>query len=406
MLNRLLSRLEELYPEMVEFRRELHMHPELSFEEVRTPARIAERLEALGLEVRTAVGGRGVVGHLRGGRPGRTIALRADFDALPIQEENDVPYASNVPGVMHACGHDIHTAALLVVARALSEVREQLAGGVVFIHQFAEEVSPGGARPMIEDGCLDGVDVIYGAHVLSTLPYGVVGVRPGPAMAAADIFEITVKGRGGHGAMPHLTVDSLVVASQLVLNLQQIVSRNVDPLKPAVVTVGSLHAGTTTNVIPDSAVLKGTVRTFDEDVRVAIEAAIERIAGATCSAAGASCDVAYQRGYPALRNHERETATVERLAKELYGSDAVTTVEPMMGGEDFAYYLEQRPGTFFYVGGGDEARGMSWPHHHPRFDVDERSMLVAAKLFAAGVVDFLGEGSDVETGAAPEAASD
>jgi amidohydrolase len=374
---------------MVEFRRDLHMHPELSFEEVRTPAKVAERLESLGLEVRTGVGGRGVVGRLRGGLPGPTVALRADFDALPIHEENEVPYASRVPGVMHACGHDIHTAGLLGVARVLSEVRSELAGNLVFIHQFAEEVAPGGAAPMIEDGCLDGVDVVFGAHVLSILPYGLVAVTPGPAMAATDIFEITVKGRGGHGAMPHLTVDSVVTASQLVLNLQQIVSRNVDPLEPAVVTVGSLHAGTTTNVIPDSASLRGTVRTFDEEVRKGIESAIERIAKATCAAAGAECEVTYQRGYPALRNHARQTEDIERVARDLFGDDAVKTLKPMMGGEDFAYYLERLPGTFFFVGGGNESEGMTWPHHHPRFDVDERSMLVAAKLFVAGVLDFL-----------------
>jgi amidohydrolase len=401
MLDRLLQRLDELYPEMVEVRRDLHRHPELSFEEVRTPNVVAEHLKGMGLEVRTGVGGRGVVGLLRGGRPGKTIALRADFDALPIQEENDVPYASIVPGVMHACGHDIHTAQLLGVARALSEARDQLAGNVVFIHQFAEELTPGGARSMIEDGCLEGVDRIYGAHVQSTLPYGQVGVTPGYAMAAADIFDVTIHGRGGHGATPHLTSDSVVIASQLVLNLQQIVSRGVDPLKPAVVTVGSLHSGSAFNVIPDSAVLKGTVRTFDEEVRSDIEAAIERIARATCEGSGASCDVSYTRGYPAVWNHPEETAAVERLAKDLLGEEAFVRLDPMMGGEDFAYYLEQVPGSFFFVGGGNEKPEINYPHHHPRFDVDERSMLIAGRLLIAGVLDFLNpEPARVREGAA------
>lgn len=389
MLNQLIGRLEELYPEMVEVRRDLHMNPELSFQEERTPALIAERLRTLGLEVRSGVGGRGVTGLLRGHRPGRTVALRADFDALPIQEENELPYSSRISGVMHACGHDIHTATLLGVAAALSEVRDQLHGNVLFIHQFAEELTPGGAKAMIQDGCLDGVDVVYGAHVLSTMQYGEVGVRSGPTMAAADVFEVTINGRGGHGAMPHTACDPVVVASQLVVNLQQIVSRNVDPLKPAVLTVGSLHAGSAFNVIPDTAALKGTVRTFDEDVRSGIEAAIERIAQGTCAAAGADCTVSYTRGYPALRNHPAETARVERLARELLDEGQVLTLEPMMGGEDFAYYLEELPGTFFYVGGGNHERGWNYPHHHPRFNVDERSMLVGGRLFLATVLDEL-----------------
>ena len=384
------ERLEQYYPEMVETRRDLHMHPELSFEEERTPRKVAEHLRSLGLEVRTGVGGRGVVGLLAGGRPGPTVALRADFDALPIQEENEVPYASTVPGVMHACGHDVHTATLLGVARVLGEVRDELAGKVVFIHQFAEELAPGGAKPMIEDGCLDGVDVIYGAHVWANLPLGTVGFRSGPAMAAADTFEVKVNGRGGHGAMPHTAVDPLVTASQLVVNLQQVVSRRVDPLKAAVVTVGSLHAGSAFNVIPDSAALKGTVRTFDETVRSKIEEEIGRIVEGTCMAAGAKGEYRFQRGYPALVNHQQETETIARLAREMLGDEAVTEVEPIMGGEDFAYYLEQVPGTFFFVGGSNEERGFGYPHHHPRFDVDERAMLVAGRLFIAAVLDFLG----------------
>lgn len=389
MLAPLTQRLEELFAEMVEFRRDLHMHPELSFEEERTPRKVAAYLESLGLEVRTGVGGRGVVGVLEGARPGRTVALRADFDALPIQEENDVPYASQVPGVMHACGHDIHTATLLGVAKALSEVRDRIAGRVVFIHQFAEEKSPGGAKPMIDDGCLDGADVVFGAHVWSNLPLGTVGVKAGNAMAAADSFEIEIQGRGGHGAMPHETVDPIVVASQLVLALQQVVSRRVDPLEPAVVTVGSLHAGNAFNVIPDTALLKGTVRTFDEGVRHDIEEAIARIAEGTCLAAGASAEVCYRRGYPAVRNHPAEIEVVARLAREALGDDAVVPMAPIMGGEDFAYYLQERPGAFFFVGGANAELGMDFPHHHPRFDVDERSMLVAGRLFLAVVLDAL-----------------
>ncbi|GGA78925.1 hypothetical protein GCM10008025_22980 [Ornithinibacillus halotolerans] len=259
MIENLFTRLQEIFPELVEIRRDLHMYPELSHEEVRTPNKIAEYLNNLGIEVQTGVGGRGVVGTLIGGKPGRTIALRADFDALPIHEETDVPYKSQVPGVMHACGHDIHTATLLGVAKVLSEVREEIPGTIKFIHQFAEEATPGGAKPMIEDGCLDGVDVIYGAHVWSTDELGKVGIKEGYASSAQDDFNIVIHGKGGHGSQPHLTVDPLVTGSQLVVNLQQIVSRRVDPLQAAAVTVGSFVSGEANNVIPDSAVIKGTV---------------------------------------------------------------------------------------------------------------------------------------------------
>jgi amidohydrolase len=393
MLNQLFSRLEELFPELVEFRRDLHMYPELSFHEEITPKKVAEFLTDLGIEVRTGVGGRGVVGTLKGGKPGKTVALRADFDALPIQDEKEVPYKSKVPGVMHACGHDIHTASLLGVAKVLSEVKEELEGNVVFIHQFAEELAPGGAKPMIEDGCLDGVDVIYGAHVWSMDPYGTVAVNEGFTMAASDAFEIEIVGKGGHGATPHLTVDPLVVGSQLVLNLQQIVSRRVDPLKPAVVTVGAFHSGEAFNVIPNTAKLKGTVRTFDEDVRDMIEEAIGQITTSTCNNAGATANYKYLRGYPALWNHPEEIRRVEDLAQGVLGQEKVNRMEPIMGGEDFAYYLQEVPGAFFFVGGGNPDIGATYPHHHPMFNVDERSMLITGKLFISSVLNYLSNGS-------------
>lgn len=386
------SRLESVYPELVAFRRDLHMNPELSFKEARTPQRIAEFHQALGLEVRTGVGGRGVVSTLRGGRPGRTVALRADFDALPIQDEKDVPYKSTVPGVMHACGHDIHTAGLLGVARVLSEVRDQLGGNVVFIHQFAEEVTPGGARPMIEDGCLDGVDVIYGAHVNAPLEYGKVGTLAGPAMAAADAFEVTVRGKGGHGAHPHHTVDPIVVTAHLILALQQIVSRQTDPLKSAVVTVGAMQGGNAFNVIPETVGLSGTVRAFDPAVQETVIAAIERMVELVCSAFGAEGRLSYQRGYPAVINHAAETERVTAIARQVVGPENVVAQPPSMGGEDFAYYLQKVPGTFFFTGGRNAAIQATYPHHHPRFDVDERSMLVTGKIFLGAVLEELGRG--------------
>ncbi|TPG88840.1 amidohydrolase [Brevibacillus laterosporus] len=392
MLQPMFDRLEQLFPELVDFRRDLHMYPELSFQEVKTPEKIAEYLRKLGLEVKTGVGGNGVLGILEGGKPGKTVALRADFDALPIQDEKEVAYKSCVPGVMHACGHDVHTAGLLGVAKVLSEHRAELPGTVVFIHQFAEELLPGGAISMIEAGCLDGVDVIYCAHVSSEHPVGVVGIKAGYLMAAADSFSIQITGKGGHGAYPHKTIDPLVIGSQLVLNLQQIVSRRVDPLQAAVLTVGSFQAGKAFNVIPHSVSLSGTVRTFNEDVRQTIETSLRQITKTTCEGAGATVTVEYERGYPAVCNEEKETERIHQLAKLLVGEEQAKVLEARMGAEDFAYYLQKVPGTFFYVGGRNPEINATYPHHHPMFDVDERSMLVTGKLFISAVMNYLTEG--------------
>ena len=387
----LFSRLEEIYPELVDIRRDLHMNPELSFQETRTPKLIAEYHQKLGLDVRTNVGSRGVVATLHGAKPGRTVALRADFDALPINDEKDVPFKSTIPGIMHACGHDIHTAGLLGVAKVLSEVREQLTGNIVFIHQFAEEVTPGGAAPMIEDNCLNGVDVIYGAHVHSPAPYGTVGTVTGPAMAAGDTFDITIHGKGGHGAMPHTAVDPIVVASHLILALQQIASRQTVPLKSVVVTVGSIHGGSAPNIIPESVELSGTLRAFDAEVQEASIAAIHRMVEQVCSTFGATGELRYNRGYPAVINHAAQTELVTRVARDVVGAENVVNQEPTMGGEDFAYYLQKVPGTFFFTGGGNPDLNATYPHHHPRFDVDERSMLVTGKVFIGAVLEEFGQ---------------
>ncbi|WP_134700891.1 M20 family metallopeptidase [Ammoniphilus sp. YIM 78166] len=393
MVEQLFSRLEGLFPELVKVRRDLHMYPELSFQEENTPQKISDYLKGLGLEVRTEVGGRGVVGLLKGGKPGKTVALRADFDALPIQDEKVVEYKSRIPGVMHACGHDLHTAALLGVAKVLSEVKSELQGNVVFIHQFAEEVIPGGAKPMIEDGCLDRVDVIYGAHVMSDIPVGTVGIKDGYMMAAGDTFEIEIHGKGAHGALPHLSVDPLVAGSQLVLNLQQIVSRRVDPLKPTVISIGSFQSGQAYNVIPHTAKLNGTVRTFDEDVRDLVEEAMGQIVKTTCEGAGADVKFEYRRGYPAVWNHVEETKKVEVLAAMIFGVDKIKHVPPMMGMEDFAYYLKKVPGCFFFVGGQNPDIEATYPHHHPKFDVDERAILQIGKLFVSVVLYELSDGA-------------
>ncbi|WP_159174117.1 M20 family metallopeptidase [Exiguobacterium oxidotolerans] len=371
---------------MVERRRYLHQHPELSFHEVETPNYIASRLEELGIEVRRNVGGRGIVGTIRGGKPGKTVALRADFDALPIQDEKTVDYRSTVPGVMHACGHDGHTATLLAVAEVLVSQKEQLTGNVVLIHQHAEEVVPGGAREMIADGCLDGVDVIFGTHLWSTTTLGTIGTRVGPVMAAADKFELTLFGRGGHGAKPHETIDAVLLGATIVKELQSIVSRRLDPLQQAVLTIGTLHAGNTFNVIADRAQLTGTVRTFDETVAQKIVSEMERTIKGICDAAGATYTFHYETGYPAVINDLVETRFLEAVARDVIGDTSVFEIDPTMGGEDFAYYLKEVPGTFFFTGAGDASH---YPHHHPRFDFEEPAMVDAAKILVEATLRYL-----------------
>ncbi|WP_458415304.1 M20 metallopeptidase family protein [Schinkia sp. CFF1] len=374
---------------MVEIRRYLHQHPELSFEEVETPKYIAEYHKNLGHEVRTEVGKRGVVALLKGKRPGPTVALRADFDALPIQEENDVPYKSKLPGKMHACGHDGHTATLLVLAKALNSMRNDLSGNIVFIHQHAEELAPGGAIAMIEDGCLDGVDVIFGTHLWATIPLGDLTYCSGPFMAAADKFEIKIQGKGGHGALPHLSKDSIVIGSQLVMYLQQIVSRRIDPLDPAVLSIGSFVAQNANNIIADTAFLSGTVRTLNEQTRLFMETEIERVLKGVCLASDVSYSYTYKRGYPPVVNHEQETEFLVHLAKAVPGVKNVRMVAPIMGGEDFAYYLQHVKGTFFFTGAMNPEWETAYPHHHPKFNIDERAMLIAATTLGSATLTYL-----------------
>ncbi|WP_313770615.1 M20 family metallopeptidase [Bacillus sp. S/N-304-OC-R1] len=388
MLEKLYKILEENYDEMVEIRRYLHQYPELSFEEVETPKYIAGYHEKLGHQVRTGVGGRGVVAILKGEKPGKTVALRADFDALPIQEENEVPYKSKVDGVMHACGHDGHTATLLVLAKALNLLKNEIEGNIVFIHQHAEELAPGGAIAMIDDGCLEGVDVIFGTHIWATSPVGEIGYRTGPALAAADRFHIDIQGKGGHGAQPHLTKDSIVIASQLVVNLQQIVSRRVDPLDSAVLSVGSFEAKNAFNVIADTVRLTGTVRTFKEEVRSKMESEIRRITEGTCLAADAKFSYQFLRGYPPTVNHKKETEFIAKLAPNVPGVIKTQEIAPQMGGEDFAYYLERVPGTFFITGARIADRTEAYPHHHPKFDIDEQGLLIAANVLGAATLTY------------------
>ncbi|MEH7012055.1 M20 family metallopeptidase [Neobacillus niacini] len=386
MLKQLFLKLEDYYEEMVSIRRYMHQHPELSFREYNTAQYIQEFYKKLGIEVKGNIGGNGVVAKVYGKRPGKTVALRADFDALPIHDEKDVSYKSLVPGVMHACGHDGHTATLLVLAKVLDELKDDLEGNYVFIHQHAEEFAPGGAITMIEDGCLEGVDVIFGTHLWASEPTGTIQYRTGPIMAAADRFEIDIQGKGGHGAQPHKTKDAIVTASQLVINLQQIVSRKVNPVESAVVTVGTFMSENAFNVIADKAKLIGTVRTFNDNVRQYIEEEMDRIIKGTCYLSDSTYNFVYERGYPAVVNHGKETEFLIASAKEVPEVITIEESEPQMGGEDFSYYLKEIPGTFFFTGAKPPGADPGYPHHHPKFDIDENAMLIAAKTLGTAAI--------------------
>ncbi|WP_226670057.1 amidohydrolase [Metabacillus litoralis] len=388
MLNHLWSTLDQHFTEMIEIRRYLHMHPEVSFQEVKTAAFIQKYYQDLGVEIRENVGGNGIVATINGEFSGPTVALRADFDALPIQDEKDVEYKSTVPGVMHACGHDGHTATLLVLAKVLYQHRHLLKGNVVLIHQHAEEYAPGGALPMIKDGCLDGVDVIFGTHLWASEPVGKIQYRSGPIMAAADRFEIRVHGEGGHGAQPHKTKDAILIGSQIVTNLQQIVSRKVDPVSSAVVSVGSFVAENAFNIIANTAKLIGTVRTFDEDIRTQIEKEIENVIKGTCLMNNAEYEYDFVRGYPAVVNHYDETEFLREHASQVPGVYEVEEIPLQMGGEDFAYYLQHVKGTFFFTGAKPANSSDVYPHHHPKFDIDEKGMLIAAKTLCKATIQY------------------
>jgi len=368
-----------LAPQLVEWRRDLHRHPELAFAEHRTSAVLRAHLEGLGLEVRS-VAGTGLVARLEGRRPGRTVALRADLDALPVAEEGKEGYASENPGVCHACGHDGHMAILMGAARLLAARAGELGGTVVFLLQPSEEKAPGGAQAMIAEGALDRVGAVFGLHLWQSMPTGAVGCVKGPMMAATDDWTVVVNGRGGHAALPHLSVDPVAAAAQLVVALNGVVSRSVDPLKAAVLSCCTIHGGTANNIIPDAVTLSGTVRTFDPELRDLMERRFREVVAGTCAATGATADVGYSRGYPALVNDPAAAELALEVARDVLGPERVVDIDPVMGGEDFAYCLQRVPGAFLFYGAGD---GMPHPHHHPRFDVDERALPGATLLMTA-----------------------
>ncbi|QDQ00102.1 amidohydrolase [Lysinibacillus fusiformis] len=382
MKQNLFEKIDAHFEEMVAIRRHLHMHPELSFHEKETANYIIQFYKKLGIPVEPNVSGFGLIARIKGNKPGKTIALRADFDALPIQDEKDVPYKSTVPGVMHACGHDGHTATLLILGKLLWEMRDQLVGEYVLIHQHAEEADPGGAIGMVQAGALNGVDAIFGTHLSSNHPTGMIGYRVGPMMAAVDSFEMKIQGKGGHGAHPHQTKDAIVIGSQLVMNLQQLVARRVAPTESAVLTVGSFVASNADNIIADTAYLNGTIRTFEKDIRETMEREFKRVVQGTEIAHDCTIELDYRRGYPAIVNHEKETLFLRDIAQDIC---EVVEIEATMGGEDFSYYLVEKPGTFFFTG----AEPVDYaPHHHPKFDIDEKGMLVAAKVLLTAALDY------------------
>lgn len=387
------QRIEELFPQVVTWRRTFHQYPEVSFHEKETSKRVAAHLKSLGLEVRTGVGGGGVTGLLRGRYSGPTLALRADMDALPIQDEKDCVYRSHIPGVMHACGHDGHMAMLMGAASILTTMKEQLYGNILFIFQHAEEMLPGGAKSMIEAGVLEGVDAIYGIHLWSPLPTGYMSFRSGPMLASSDVFKVNIIGKGGHGGLPHTTTDAIAVASHAIVNIQSIISRQIDPVRSAVISIGSIHGGKASNVISDTCEWKGTVRAFAPDIREFLLRRIKEVVHDTCHMYGAAYEIEIRKGYPPLITNQLETERLRRVAEEVVGTDKVEEMEPLMGGEDFAYYLNEIPGTFCFVGAGNELRGITAPHHHPKFDVDEEALKIGLELLVKGAVKFLHEGT-------------
>lgn len=372
---------------ILEIRRHLHQYPELSHQETKTAEYIREQLIQLGLQPWSCTG-KDVMVAIEGGLPGKTVVLRADTDALPIKEETGLPFASKHEGVMHACGHDGHSASLLGAARALINLKTLFPGKIILLFQHAEEVVPGGACEIIETNALDHADAIFGFHLWKNLPSGRVGTVAGPIMAGSDFFTIHIEGKGGHGSMPHLSVDPIVIAAHVVTQLQSVVSRMVNPLHPAVVSVGKIQAGEGYNIIPEKAMIQGTVRYFHEEVQEQIIEMMERMVEGTCSSFGASGRLEYVKGDPAVVNNPEMNRIVEEVGREILQADNVVPAPISMAGEDFSYYFKKLPGAYFFlgIGGGEE---VCYGHHHPKFTINEEMLSVGSKLFAGIALNYL-----------------
>ncbi|MDY6784697.1 MAG: M20 family metallopeptidase [Cyanobacteriota bacterium] len=383
--------IRTLQSQLVQWRRQLHQRPELGFKEHITAEFIAQKLTQWGIDHQTGIAKTGIVATVEGRQPGKVLAIRADIDALPILEANDVPYRSQHDGIMHACGHDGHTAIALGTAYYLSQHRQDFQGTVKFIFQPAEE-GPGGAKPMIEAGVLKNpdVDAIIGLHLWNNLSLGQIGARSGPLMAAVELFRCTILGRGGHGAMPHQTIDSILVSAQIVSALQAIVARNVNPIESAVVTVGELHGGTALNVIADTARMGGTVRYFSPELEDLIGQRVEQTIAGICDSHGATYELEYWQLYPPTVNDPQMAEFVRSVASEVVETPLGVVPEcQTMGGEDMSFFLQEVPGCYFFVGSANPAKNLAYPHHHPRFDFDETALGIGVEMFVRCVEKFL-----------------
>lgn len=392
-LSRVRLSIRSLQPQLVEWRRLLHQKPELGFQEKLTAELIEKKLQAWGIEHQTGIAQTGIVAIIKGNKLSseKVLAIRADMDALPIQELNDVPYRSLHDGVMHACGHDGHTAIALGTAYYLQQHRDDFGGTVKIIFQPAEE-GPGGAKPMIEAGVLKNpdVDAIIGLHLWNNLPLGTVGVRSGALMAAVESFDCKILGKGGHGAIPHQTVDAVVVAAQIINALQTIVARNVNPIDSAVVTVGKLHAGSKRNVIADTASMSGTVRYFNPAYKDFFKRRVEEIIAGTCQSHGAKYDLEYWSLYPPVINDTSIAELVRSVAEEVIETPMGVVPEcQTMAAEDMSFFLQAVPGCYFFLGSANPAKDLAYPHHHPRFDFDETALPIGVEIFVRSVEKFL-----------------
>ncbi|GGA37752.1 N-acyl-L-amino acid amidohydrolase [Kroppenstedtia guangzhouensis] len=373
--------MEKVKSQVIQWRRYLHQYPELSYQEEQTAQFVYETLRSFGNLELSRPTPTSVVARLVGGKFGKVLAIRADMDALPIREENSFDFVSKNPGVMHACGHDGHTSMLLGAARVLSQMKEKIGGEVRFIFQHAEELPPGGGEELVRAGVMEGVDAVIGAHLWSPLAIGKVGIVYGPMMASPDIFKIIIHGKGGHAALPHQTVDSIAVGAQVVTNLQHIASRCTDPLEPLVLSVTRFVGGNSHNVLPGSVEIEGTVRTLDTGLRERVPGQIERVVKGITEAHGASYELEYKYGYRPVINDREITRLMEKSVQELFGEEAVAHLKPTMGGEDFSAYQQKAPGNFFFIGAGNPEKNSTYPHHHPRFTIDEDALEIGVRLF-------------------------
>ncbi|MGG7619017.1 amidohydrolase [Bacillus coreaensis] len=385
------ERVQSVIDDVISWRRHLHTYPELSFQEEKTAQFVFDTLHSFGDFELSRPTKTSVIARLIGQETGKVVALRADMDALAIQEENDFSFTSKFPGVMHACGHDGHTAMLLGAAKILSQFRDELKGEIRFVFQHAEEIHPGGAQELVKEGVLDGVDCMIGTHLMSNLKVGQMGVIYGPVTANSDRFDITIKGKGGHASTPESAIDPLLIGAQVVTNLQQIVSRNTSPLDQVVVSVTNFQAGTGAyNVIPDSVKLSGSVRSFGSEVRESTVEAIERIIKGNTQAHQATYELDYRYGYGSVVNDEEVTKLLEETILQEWGEERVSYLPPLMGGEDFSAYSQTVPSCFVLIGAGNEEKGIVYPHHHPRFTVDEDALEDGVSLFVHAVHKILG----------------